>query len=245
MLAEDSWLSIWAKSVRDEQGVVVEWLPLHQHLDDTAGVAGRLVDGWVSSQVITTIGRDLPDGDAGVRRLVCWLAAVHDVGKASPAFACQVRELADHMRRFGLAADPRLEADPERRAVNHALVGHVAVREWLADELGFDFRGMAAQLAAVVGSHHGITPDEAQLAKADALAHLRGTGPWARVRRDVLTHATHRVGGRPVLERYREVQSSKPSQVLLTAIVIVADWIASNPELFPLRPLTTLRQRPA
>src|SRR4051812_44712539 len=101
MLAEDAWLSVWAKSVRDERGVVVGWLPLHQHLDDTAAVAGRLVDQWVSPQVIATIARDLPDGAVGVRRLACWLAAVHDVGKASPAFVCQVRELADHMRDVG------------------------------------------------------------------------------------------------------------------------------------------------
>ncbi len=71
---------------------------------------------------------------------MCWLAGVHDVGKASPAFACQVRELADHMRRCGLVADPRLENDPDRRAVSHALVGHLVVREWLAESLGLASR---------------------------------------------------------------------------------------------------------
>ncbi|MFC0107848.1 HD domain-containing protein [Kibdelosporangium aridum] len=116
MRADDAWLSVWAKSDRDEHGRVVGWLPLQQHLDDTGAVAARLVDQWLMPQVVTTIGRDLPDGPVGVRRLACWLAAVHDVGRASPAFVCQVPRVADHMRRFRLVADPRLADDPERRS---------------------------------------------------------------------------------------------------------------------------------
>lgn len=45
--------------------------------------------------------------------------------------------------------------------------------------------------------------------------------------------------------RFRDVRLSLPSQALLTAIVIVADWIASNDELFPLRPVTTLKGAPS
>jgi hypothetical protein len=79
----DAWHTVWAKTGCDEVGNVTHWLPLHEHLTDTAAVAGLLVDHWVSPQVMRRIARDF-GGDAGdVRRLVVWLGAVHDVGKAS------------------------------------------------------------------------------------------------------------------------------------------------------------------
>ncbi len=84
MIHEDIGLSVWAKSDRDELGAVVGWLPLHQHLSDTGAVAGLLVDHWVSPQVKRRIARELPGGSVSVRTIACWLAEVHDVGKASP-----------------------------------------------------------------------------------------------------------------------------------------------------------------
>lgn len=245
MLGRDAWLSVWAKSVYDEHGVCTNWLPLHQHLDDTMAVAGQLVDEWVSPQVVRRIASDLPDGADGVRVLACWLAGVHDVGKASPAFAVQVGMLADHMRRFGLATNPRIADDPKRREVSHAIVGHLAVRDWLSQELGLAPRGIAAQLGSVVGGHHGVPPEPSQLALAIDRPDLVGDGGWAAARRFFLDRATERVGGREVLARYRDVRLSLPTQALLTAIVIVADWIASNDELFPLRPVTRLGGAPS
>jgi CRISPR-associated endonuclease/helicase Cas3 len=86
-----AWLSVWAKTGRDPHDTagVTRWLPLHQHLADSAGIAGLLVDHWVSPQVVSRIARDLDGNVADVRLLVAWLAGVHDVGKASPAFAVQ------------------------------------------------------------------------------------------------------------------------------------------------------------
>ncbi|MGJ3558477.1 HD domain-containing protein [Streptomyces sp. INA 01156] len=39
----------------------------------------------------------LPQGESDARALAVWLAGVHDIGKATPAFACQVDQLADAM----------------------------------------------------------------------------------------------------------------------------------------------------
>jgi len=230
-------MSVWAKSVRDDQQRPIEWLPLHQHLDDAQAVAGCLVDEWLPRQVLDRIAEDLPDGRGGVRRLVCWLAGVHDVGKVSPAFAVQVNVLADRMRRTGLVADPFLAVDPARGRVRHELVGHQSVREWLAAEHAFSYQGAAQQLAVIVGSHHGLTPEDNQVSLVRNSPHLAGTGAWADVRRELLARATTKVGGPEALGQYRTITLSQPSQVLLTAIVIVADWIASDVNLFPVLPI--------
>jgi CRISPR-associated helicase Cas3/CRISPR-associated endonuclease Cas3-HD len=223
----------------------VAWLPLFQHLDDAMGVAGRLVDEWVSPQAVARVARELPDGVRGVRVLACWLAGVHDVGKVSPAFAVQVPKLAGYMGDFGLRPDGRIAVSSDRRLAGHAVVGQLAAREWLSDELGFAFcNGIAGQLGAVVGGHHGVPPEQAQLDAVATRTELAGGGSWAAVRGFFLRRAVDRVGGREVLRAYRDVRLSRPSQVLLTAIVIVADWIASNSELFPLRPIADLPDVP-
>jgi hypothetical protein len=41
------WHSAWAKSFHEDgDSEVTHWLPLYQHLDDAAAIAGRLVDLW-------------------------------------------------------------------------------------------------------------------------------------------------------------------------------------------------------
>ncbi len=77
----------------------------------------------------------------------------------------------------GLRVDPRLGGDPLRGVVNHALVGHVAVQDWLLDDLGFGRRGPARQLAAIVGSHHGVPPESHQLTTVRERGDLAGPGP--------------------------------------------------------------------
>jgi len=221
-------------------GGVQWWLPLHQHLDDARGVAERLVEEWLPRQVVERIAVDLPDGCDGVRRVAGWLAAVHDVGKASPVFAVQVPVLCDRMARAGLPTDPRVGVSRDRSSVRHELVGCLAVQDWLHRVHGFAWRGIAQQLAVVVGSHHGVPPEDSQLQVARESGPLAGVGPWTVVRDELLERATTRCGGEEALDGLRAATLSLPSQVLLTAIVIMADWIASSTDLFPLDPVYLL-----
>jgi CRISPR-associated endonuclease/helicase Cas3 len=224
-----SWWSVWAKSWPFPPQEVDEWLPLHQHLDDAGGVAALLFDQWVPVPVMRTIAAEV-GGVEAARDLLVWLAAVHDVGKASPAFAVQVKRLRDRMIDYGFRVDPRLADGEVRSRVNHALVGHVAVVDWL---LGKGFRSTnAVRLASVVGSHHGVTPEWSRLDEVAEQIAYSGDGEWVRVRESVLEWAATRHG--PDFEAFSVARLTTSSLVLLTALVIVADWIASNSEYFPL-----------
>ena len=245
MPEQEAWWSVWAKTDRDPQNPagIAAWLPLHQHLADSAGVAGLLVDNWVSPQVVRRVAADLDGGVADVRMLVTWLAAVHDVGKISPAFTVQVLKdapgLLDVMRHCGLAVDPRFADDTNRSRVRHEFVGQEVVRTWLADERGFPFQGVAAQLACVVGAHHGVPPGRSEIAYVQGGRGLAGRGVWERERAAALRWATELVGGPDALKAFGDATVGRPAQAPHAAIVIMADWIASNAELFPLDPLPT------
>ncbi|WLQ53791.1 CRISPR-associated helicase Cas3' (plasmid) [Streptomyces poriferorum] len=227
---------VWAKHDRDTE----RWLPLWRHLEDSAAVAGLLWDEWLPGQVRDVIAGSLPEGWVDGRRLVVWLAGVHDIGKATPAFACQVDQLADRMRDAGLQMRTQKQFGPDRKLAPHGLAGQLLLQAWLEERHGWAGR-QSGQFAVVVGGHHGVPPEHGQIKALYDRPHLlRTPGPaqevWRRVQDELLDGCAEVFGVRERLGVWRSVRLPQPVQVLLSAVVIVADWIASNPELFPYFP---------
>ncbi|MFD9262446.1 type I-E CRISPR-associated protein Cse1/CasA, partial [Streptomyces sp. NPDC059538] len=226
---------VWAKHDRKTE----KWLPLWRHMADSAAVAGRLWDEWVPHQVRELVADDLPGGDKDSRTLAVWLAAVHDIGKATPAFACQVDVLAGRMSECGLKMPTREQFGTTRRRAPHGLAGQVLLEEWL-ERQGWPPRNIMA-FAVPVGGHHGTPPAHEQF--HDLRRHselLRTPGPseelWRAVQTELLDACATAYGMRERSALWQSVKLSQPTQAVLTAVVIVSDWIASNPDLFLLFP---------
>lgn len=224
-------LSIWGKLDADSG----EWMPLVRHLEDTAGVAGHLWDEYLSQATRTLIreaGRCASDGEA--RCLAVWLASVHDIGKASPAFAAKATwampALLDVMRDQGLDARPR----PEDSVAPHATVGQYAIGKWLQGRCPDSSKQTRTTYACVIGCHHGTTPTRNALRSLDSRPDLVGQGPWSEVRDEVLESFAVLTGADQFLHRWMTEPLPLHGQVLLTGFVIMADWIASNTVFFPL-----------
>lgn len=152
------------------------WMPLVRHLEDAAAVAGYLWDDFLPQATRSFICEALAvPGDQG-RRLVCWLAGVHDIGKATPAFAAKalpiLPQVLDRMRDHGLDARPT----PEDRQAPHATAGQVLLDEWLADRHPGTMRRTRNTLTCVVGCHHGTTPSDVSLQAART--HPMQLGGW-------------------------------------------------------------------
>lgn len=228
-------LTVWAKHDRDCDG----WLPLWRHMEDSAAVAGRLWDEWLPVSVRNLIADALPDAEDDARRLAVWLAGVHDIGKATPAFACQVEPLAQTMRDHGLEMRSQQAMGPDRRLAPHGLAGQLLLGEWL-EERGWTAK-QTGQCTVAVGGHHGVPPEHGQINALDShpqLLRTPGTSRkvWQQVQEELLEACADEYGVRERLGDWRTVKLPQPVQVLLTALVIVADWIASNPDLFPYFP---------
>ncbi|MFF4810993.1 CRISPR-associated helicase Cas3' [Micromonospora chersina] len=223
----DAARSAWGKT--DRKGISpVGWLPLWRHLADSADVAGRLWDHWLSPAVRRRISDELPAGDRDARTLAIWLAGVHDIGKATPAFACQAPALAERMRDRGLSYDRELIRS-DRRYAPHATAGHVILADWLHQHGWSD----PHPYAVVVGGHHGAPPTDEGLRDVQMRRHLLGDQAWEQTQQELLAWMTERSAADERLLDWNEVRLSQPVQAALTGIVIVADWIASNEYLFP------------
>ncbi|MFY7069266.1 CRISPR-associated helicase Cas3' [Nocardiopsis changdeensis] len=226
--------AVWAKHDFDTDG----WLPLYRHMADSAAVGGLLWDEWLPPQVRRLMAAAMPDGEADARLLVTWLCCVHDIGKATPAFAGQVDGLADRMRANGLDTPSRKQL-PDHSHAPHGLAGQLILRDWLTSRHGWSKRA-THQLTVVVGGHHGVQPTDAGIREADRRPELLRTPgneqAWLDVQYELLDAAATRTGAASRLTAWRDAEIPQTAQVLLSALVITADWIASNPDLFPLYP---------
>ncbi|MGW5876007.1 CRISPR-associated helicase Cas3' [Nocardiopsis terrae] len=225
---------VWAKHDFDSDG----WLPLYRHMADSAFVAGQLWDKWLPGQVRSLIASALPEGEADARLLTVWLAATHDIGKATPAFACQVEHLADDMRAHGLDM-PLQKQMADRRLAPHGLAGQLLLRDWLVEHHGWRLRD-THQLTVIAGGHHGVPPTNTAITDLDEhpeLLRTPGSAPaWQQAQTELLDTAAHATGAAERLAHWRTTKLPQTAQVLLTALVITADWIASNSDYFPYFP---------
>ena len=206
------------------------WLPLWMHLRDTAGIMRFLVQQWLPESV----RRNLDLDEELLTRTVVFLGWVHDIGKITLAFAGPIMSLLPE-------AKQRLEEDTElrwneqkKKFSHHALAGEAILREL----------GCPEGLASVVGAHHG-KPQEANNVLDQLEDGVYETNYWSKGRKtfwwscwqELFDHALQESGFSDVKEL---PELSVPTELLLTGLLIMADWIASNPRYFPLIPVEEL-----
>ena len=225
-------LSEQAKSVWAKTGGPTQWLPLTQHLADSLWVAAYLYDHWVAQSLKdrwATLGID----DAQLRAITLFLAGTHDVGKAAPAFVAQSGALARRAIDVGLPCHTIDELREDRKALPHSLISEHSLGVWLQDR-GVE-RATALALASVSGAHHGTPVAKGGLRNAKHRRNGTGGEPWAEVRKELIDWISDLSGFDGVLASGTPLQLPLPILVELTGLVIVADWLASNTSLFPLR----------
>ncbi|WP_245714190.1 CRISPR-associated helicase Cas3' [Nocardia vaccinii] len=221
--------SVWAKSPNSDGA----WLPLWQHMDDSADVAGLLFDHWLAPAVADRLADEFGGQRESARAAVRFLAGMHDLGKATPAFAVQHDLLAQRMRACGLGMPVTRRELVDRVKTPHAVAGHHLLIGWLRGR-GWSKR-RAAAWAVVLGGHHGVPPDSVVVQDSSPLGYpqLYGEGCWESVRAELADRVAARTGAVDYLDQWCDLAPSAGFQIIVTGLVIMADWIASNEEVMP------------
>lgn len=221
---------LWAKT--DELG---EWHPLWCHLLDTLAVAevvGETSLGPARRRLFAELVSPA-DEDLGLRWAV-FLAAAHDVGKASPAFQAKAADHVTPLRGLGytFANEVLTGVGASKDPTPHGVVSAVAIRDWLvrrgADELDAD------ALAASSGGHHGWLTSFGDMRRARESTRRVGAGAWEDAREQLLALLAD-AAGVTVLDAAALLPST-PASAALSGFVSVIDWIASDRDSFPFEP---------
>lgn len=234
----------WAKTNGMEGDNPTVWLPLVGHAMDAAGVMGRLWDGWLDDHQRSLLANPFAragfaDPSSASRRLLCFVAAVHDTGKLSKPFACKVALLARRMRTVGGLDAPDRDAIRQMGSTDlvHGRVGEVIVGRALQAR-GVDGQ-LSRALASIVGAHHGMTVDLRTLRdtrerepewgdRAGSTVKHR----WSDVHSEFVDFCAALTGVQQELLRPLVLPMS--FLTVASGLTIVADWIASNVDYFPL-----------
>lgn len=217
----------WAKF---DDHFTPEWYPLWAHLEDAGAVADQLYEQWLSSSQKQMLAQTLGSPKLA-KKLTVWLAASHDVGKATSVFASKVPGQQNRMEERGFKF-LRNVPSAERREYPHGKAGQIAVKHYLEPLAEhFPARGTVVALAEIIGGHHGhfSSKEDPPISVEDT------TDPkWLEVRQELLRRADQIA--ELTEEDWHTILSAditEPVQAILTGFLIVCDWIASDADLFP------------
>ena len=222
---------LMAKTSRETEE---EWLPLWMHLKDTAGVIKKLVKKWLPEAVM-----DAADLEAKqFEKTAVFLAAVHDIGKATSYFQSIITKACP--AKYEEIAASGFMVNKEYRAAGKT--PHAYAGQWILQSDVMTF-GMKESLTMIVGAHHGKPMDrgtingESDLIKkypinffgVEQEGAIRKV--WEDAWRDIVEQAKELSG----IKSIEELPSlTLRAQVLFSGLLIIADWIASNTAYFPL-----------
>ena len=235
--------SLWAKS---DYGIGQKWLPLYVHVHDSYATAKRLWNNWLPEGTKTTVAASFDGNTTLAEKIVCFLTGVHDIGKCTPIFQatpcgygpdaieCSLRFKPE---RAGLPFD--LGANPSREP-KHTIAGQVILERYLRQRCKWEAR-LARSYASVLGCHHGTPPEEHSLRKACKcqpceMGYDASYGnAWISVQEELIEYALNIAGMNEAdLKLCASHMLAPQAASIITGIVIMSDWIASNNEFFPL-----------
>ena len=207
------------------------WLPLWMHLRDTAGIMVYLVQRWLPESVRQHIELD----EDLLTQTACFLGWVHDLGKISAAFQGPMMAHLPEPRQCLEKYTTLSYREQNRKYSRHALASEAILR-WLKCPNG---------LASVAGAHHGKPQtgkdvldqlgDEEEEGSWESNYWPEGEQKfWENCWRELFDYALQESGFSSVDEL---PQLTIPAEILLTGLLIMADWVASNTRYFPLIPV--------
>ncbi len=212
-------MTFWGKTGEGD-----DYLPLERHLDDTGATATRLWNVTLTSRQRAWWSSRLGEEERDAQAWVSFIAAVHDAGKANPAFQRLVPGLAERLVESELLAAARWVTD----TIRHDAVTGAVLTDWLLSR--GTHRRDVARLVATVSGHHAVPRRREEVRHARARI-LRQAPEWWPAQSALVDEVACRAG---IQDRAAPHIDGVATVVVLAGLVTVADWLASDERRFPI-----------
>lgn len=197
------------------------WLPLWVHAVDTANVMRELLrERYAALDEICGIP------SAELERIAILLAYLHDIGKITPIFQAKI-----------------LGALPERRLIfehygvkiaDHFLHNDQSPHAKCGESILLN-RGFPKGFSSIVGAHHGMPSESVKNHIGEQPKHFYNIPEqpdfWNGLYQEWLDFSLERAGFSSVSEI---PALNQRTQILLSGLLVAADWLASDPSNFEL-----------
>lgn len=217
---------------RDKDGNI---LPLYIHLRDTIEVMKRLVSSWVSESTVNACKMQYED----FFKLAVFVAGTHDIGKAVSYFQYIINRdtqgKIEELNSAGIVVN--------REYLHKGKTPHAYAGQWILQSEELEFN-ISETIANIIGAHHGNPIDSSfgidDLIKIYKMNYYGRENDekqkriWNAIWKEIFDNAI--VAAELDLSAdsliYKDINLE--TQILITGLLIVADWIASNTAYFPL-----------
>ena len=205
------------------------WLPLYIHSLDTYTVMQYLLDNWVSDSITISCSLD----KTLLRKTALFLSLVHDIGKASIGFQYKISAHASKRAELlkGYIDIPNSMSMEYIKATPHAFIGASILQ----------YNGCPKDIWAIVGAHHGVPIEKAEdlTGEQKDIQYYSNYFGNTNENRPILEKSwTNIIQNALVMSGFDTISDlpeiTVQAQIEFSGLLIIADWIASNTEFFPL-----------
>lgn len=203
--------------------------PLLCHMVDVAMVTREMWHYSLSSSLRRGLSIGLGLGhDQDAAGLWCaFLAGLHDLGKASPAFQLQVEKTRAKVQQRLHNSGLTVSSYRTSKYTPHGVITAATLPSILTAAFGMDGR-VANRIGTVIGGHHGVLPTSSETQGVSSAA--RGNQGWDHHRRAMVDQLA------AVLDVPRDRLPDRidnATAMTLAGFVSVSDWVGSNTDFFP------------
>lgn len=213
----------WAKT--DRKNPESEWIrPLWSHLIDVAVVAEVLWDRVLSPSLKRDIANSLDCTEDQARSFLCFMAGMHDIGKAIPSFQCLHAPSRDRLHAAGLEFAKKLYTrSRDTVRIHHAHASHALLRHWYSERSPSQGT-VFGQLAFLLGLHHSKSTDMSSSGRRTADKH-GAADSWGKAQLALIDRMAEALD--PYIPDGTDTKAWQPWTHLFLGLVTYADWLAS------------------
>jgi len=215
---------LWAKADRTDPNQVHR---LIYHLIDVGMVAKALWQDALTSQLKSQLALWLGLSVENAGRLLAFWSALHDLGKASPAFQIKIKyaPIIQELREQGFSLPEHID-----KPTRHEVITAWAIQsEKLLEESGLDSQ-WSQSVAQALGGHHGAWHPYNEIVNVPPSEY--GGEEWIAARR-ALVNEIRAIFTPPACNPQLKTVEQNALLTIFSGFVSVVDWLGSDENLFP------------